>query len=216
MQDESSASLEHLRARWAEQYVERPPCPDGCVGKTWHDGSRSRKATLLVDAEPVYVDDASQRRKRCCVCRRPFVHRPEGITSSAHYQPCVVSQVLTMLATEPEASTTSLALAVGCVRSTVRRWAARVAALAEPAALASAIAEEAGEPVLPAVPTSLAAPLRSPRLSALVLRALTVLVLIEALASLRGLGPPALAHAASLIPANAPSPQIRGDPSRPA
>jgi hypothetical protein len=44
---------------------------------------------------------------------------------------------------------------------------------------------------------------------------LAVLALLEALASLRGVEPPALAHAAELVatmPANAPGPKSRGDP----
>jgi hypothetical protein len=117
---------------------------------------------------------------------------------------------------DAEATTITVAAQVGCAPSTVRRWAACVAALAEPAALASAIVEEAGEPVLPATPTEIASPQRSARLRALFVRALAVLVLLEALASLRGLAPPALAHAASLIPANAAGPSFLDDPQRPA
>lgn len=164
----------------------------------------------------VFVPDAQQRRKRCRECGARWVHRPEGISSRAHYQPCVVSHALGELGSNPAASTVTVAAEVGCAPSTIRRWGARVAALAKPAVLASALVEEAGEPVLPAIPVELAAPQRSPRLRALLLRALTVIALLEALASLRGLAPPALAHASMLIPADAPSLVPRGDPRLPA
>lgn len=213
MHEETTAELSRLRARWAEQYEERIACPRGCIGRVWHDGPRTRKATLRRDEQYHYVPTVSERRKRCGVCRLGYTRRPEGITSRAHYQPCVVSQALAELGTDPDASTTSVAARIGCAASTVRGWAERVAAIVEPAALASALVEEAGEPVLPALPSVLAAPQRSPRLRALLLRALTVLVLLEALASLRGYAPPALAHASRFIPAIAPGPRNRGDPS---
>jgi len=54
------------------------------------------------------------------------------------------------------------------------------------------------------------------RLGALLLRALAVLTLLEALASLRGVEPPALAHAAQLIPANASGARCARDPPLPA
>lgn len=204
-----------LRARWSAQLEERPTASCGCIGsRTWHDGTRVRKATLYVESERAFVPDVPQRRKRCSACRGGWVHRPEGITSRAHYQPCVVSHALGEIGSDADATTITLAEEIGCVPSTVRRWAARVAALAEPAALASAIVEEAGEPVLPATPTELASPQRSARLRALLVRALAVLVLLEALASLRGLPPPALAHTASLVPAKAAGLGFVDDPLR--
>lgn len=214
---ETTATITRLRSRWQEQYDERPGCPHGCVGgRTWHDGRRERSATLRMDEASVFVPDASQRRKSCSVCGRGWTHRLEGISSRAHYQPCVISHALGELGSEPDASTVTVAEEVDCAPSTVRRWVERIAALAEPPALASAIVKEADEPIVPPVPTELAAPQRSPRLRALLLRAVAVLVLLEALASLRGLAPPALAHVAELIPANAPGPFFQGDPPLPA
>jgi hypothetical protein len=204
-----------MRARWSAQLEERPTAPCACIGgRTWHDGRSIRKATLRIEDEMEFVPDAPQRRKRCSVCRGGWLHRPEGIPSRAHYQPSVVSHALGVVGGSAEATTITVAAEVGCAPSTVRRWAARVAALAEPAALASAIVEQAEEPVLPATPTEIASPQRSTRLRALFVRALAVIVLLEALASLRGIAPPALAHAASLIPANATGPGLLGDPRR--
>lgn len=213
MSDETTSLLARVRARWSKHYDERPSCPQGCAGATtWHDGPRERSATLRVGDAMTFVPDAAQRRKQCSVCRGSWTHRPEGISSRAHYQPCVVAHAVSELGSDAGARSLTVAEEIGCAPSTVRRWVERVAVLAEPAALASALVEEAGEPVLPAVPTELAVPQRSTRLGSLLLRALAVLALLEALASLRGLGPPALAHAATLIPANAPGPRIRGDP----
>lgn len=217
MSQETTSTIARLRGRWAEQYDERPPCPRGCVGgKTWHDGGRERSATIRADEASAFVPDAKQRRKSCSVCRTSWTHRPEGITSRAHYQPCVVSHAIGELGSDATATTITVAEEIGCAPRTVRRWGARVAALGDPAAVASMIVEEADEPVLPPVPTEIAAPQRSPRLRALLVRAVQVLVLLEALASLRGLPPPALAHAATLIPANAPGPGFPGDPPLPA
>jgi transposase-like protein len=213
---ETTVTLTALRKRWAEQLEERPACPHGCPGRVWHNGHRLRSATIREDEQSVFVPEAPERQKRCSVCHASWTHRPEGITSRAHYQPCVVSHALGELGRDAGATTSTLAGEIGCVPSTLRRWAARVAALAEPAALASAIVEQAGEPVLPAVPTELASPQRSARLRALFVRALAVLVLLEALASLRGLAPPALAHAPKLLPANAAGLGFVGDPPRPA
>lgn len=215
MHAEPTATLEQRRARWAAQLEERPTCPHGCAGRVWHDGRPTRSATLLLEDASVFVAEAAQRRKRCTGCGASWVHAPEGITTRGRYQPCVVSQALAQLGSDPTASTTAIAREIGCAPSTVRRWASRVAALAEPAALARVLVEEAGAPVLPVLPVEVAPPLRSPRLRAWVLRALTVLALLEALASLRGLAPPALTHAPMLIPADAPSPFSRGDPSLP-
>lgn len=182
----------------------------------WHDGRSPRSATLLVDTEMMFVPAVDQRRKRCGVCSARWVHRPDGISSRAHYQPCVVSHALSELGTDPAATTITVAETIACAPSTVRRWGARVAELADPAAIASAMVREADEPVLPQLPIEIASPQRSPRLRALLLRAIQVLVLLEALASLRGIAPPALAHAAILIPANASGPGFQGDPPLPA
>lgn len=213
---EATSTLDRLRARWTAQLDERPPCPRGCAGRVWHDGRCVRSATFRAGEGSVFVADAGQRRKRCGECRTRWIHRPEGITSRAHYQPCVVSDALAELGRDPAATTITVAAEIGCAPSTVRRFAARVAVVAEPAALASAILQEADDPVLPQLPIEIASPQRSPRLRALLLRALQVLVLLEALASLRGIAPPALAHAASLIPANAAGPGFPGDPPLPA
>lgn len=169
---------------------------------------------MRVDGASEFVCEVRERRMRCCLCRARWTHSPEGITSRAHYQPCVVSHAIATLGAAPAVRTTSAAREAGCVASTVRRWVTRIAALAEPAALASVVVAEAGEPVLPKVPVELTPSPRSGHLRALVLRAVTVLVLLEALASLRGLAPPALAHAVALIPANAPSLVRPRDPPR--
>lgn len=212
MQEQTTAALARLRARWGEQFEERPGCPRGCIGPVWHDGERRRKASMRLEAQSSYVSDAPQRRKCCGVCRLGYTHHPEGITSRAHYQPCVVSHAIATLGTEADASTTSVAAEVGCAPSTVRRWVERVAAIAEPAALASALVAEADAPVLPSAPIALAERQRSPRLHTLLVRALMVLALLEALSSLRGYAPPALAHADRFIPASAPGPRNKRDP----
>lgn len=120
-----------------------------------------------------------------------------------------------MVAQRPDLTLAAIARVVGCHRRTLARWVERVAAIAQPATLAASIVAEADAPVLPTVPTEVHRASRSARSRDVLLRALVILALLEALASFRGLEPPALAHAAALvarIPADAPSPRIRGDP----
>lgn len=160
--------------------------------------------------------DIPVRRFKCSACGLRWTHAPEAVPSRAHYQPCIVSHALEKMAAEPETTAAEIAAAAGCHRRTLGRWIDRVAAISEPAHLAAAIVAEADAPVLPAVPVEVRRPGRS-HVHARLVRALAVLVLLEALASVRGLEPPALQHAdvlttARSVPANAPGPRSRGDP----
>jgi transposase-like protein len=207
--------LVELRVRWQQALSHRGLCAACGSGRVWHDGHRARKASLRVIEQVEFVPEIPLRRLRCRDCKAHWFHPPEGITSRAHYQPCVVAHALAAMSAEPAASTAEIAAAHGCHRRTLGRWIERVAAIAEPAVLASAVVHEADAPVLPAIPTEVARPTAPPPTLARLRRALQVLALLEALASLRGLEPPALAHAGALvprIPASAQCPRIRGDP----
>ncbi len=207
---------DELRARWEAQLSHRGNCVQCAGGAVWHCGVRLRKTTLLHDGRPFFFADVLERKLRCRDCGTRWTHAPEGISSRAHYQPCVVASALERLAQEHETTAAEIAAAHGCHRRTLGRWIDRVAAIAEPAQLAAAIVAEADAPVLPDLPTEVRRP-GGAHAHTLLLRALVVLALLEALASLRGLEPPALAHAAALatvmrVPANAPGPRSRGDP----
>jgi hypothetical protein len=117
----------------------------------------------------------------------------------SHYQPCVVAQAVARDALDRDAGPTTVARAHGCHRRTIGRWVARVAGLAEPALLARTLVAESATVVVPTPPVTRRR--RSARLAALCLRAVAVLALLEALASLRGLAPPGLAHAPLFVPA---------------
>lgn len=206
-------SLGELRARWAAQLSERPPCIGCQRARPSYAGTRTRKATLLDEG---FVPDIPVRRLRCPGCGLDWTHAPEQISLRVHYQPCVVSKALERMAAEPETTAAAIATDAGCHRRTLGRWIDRVAAVAEPPVLAAAIVAEADAPVLPAVPTEIHRPGGS-HVHARFVRAITVLVLLEALASLRGLEPPALRHVDALlparsVPADAPGPRSRGDP----
>lgn len=205
--------LDELRVRWGEALSERPPCVACGSAHVWRDGVCLRKASLWDGAQTEFAADVPQRRLRCARCRNQWVRRAEGITSRAHYQPCVVSHAIAAMHAESSTALAEIARAHRCHRRTLSRWTARVAALAEPAALTAAIVAEAEAPVVPALPIA-TRPARA-QSRVLLLRALIVLALLEVLASLRGLEPPALAHAAALVPrvpAFAHGPRIRGDP----
>lgn len=157
---------------------------------------------MLDDEQAVFVSDIPVRKLRCGDCRARWSHRPDGLTGRGHYQACVVSRAVarTVLDGAPRAE---IARDHGCHPRTLGRWVARVAAIASPARLARILLAAAGVPVLPAPPV--ARPSRSARWMALGTRAVAVLALLEALAGLHGLEPPALAHAGWLVPADVSS-----------
>lgn len=207
--------LEDLQRCWYLALSARDPCRKCASTRVWHNGGRTRKASLLSEAGVAFVAAIPVRRLKCRDCRARWSRTPERVPSRAHYQPCVVTLAITLLGREPEETVSEIARAHGCHRRTLGRWIRRVAELADPAVLGAAVVVEACAPVLPDLPTDIRRATGSVQTRAQLLRALVVLVLLEALASLRGLEPPALAHAAALVPrvpASAPSPRIRGDP----
>lgn len=165
----------------------------------WRNGIRRRKATLLDGDRAVYVCDVPVRRLRCGDCGARWSRAPEQIESRGHYQPCVVARVVARVVVD--GGPTAVARDHGCDRGTVLRWVERVAKVAEPPRLSQVLITAADQPSLPVMPTARMS--RSARLSALGARAITVLGLLEALASLHGLAPPGLAHARRFMPADA-------------
>jgi hypothetical protein len=164
----------------------------------WHNGVRLRTATVFDGERAVFVDAVPVRRLRCGGCAARFSLSPEGVTSRRHHQPCVVARAVAAVGCDATAKIAAVATEHRCHRRSLGRWIDRVAAIAEPATLAGALVA-ASSPTLPRPPVPRAS--RSARLTALLVRATSVLAFLEALASLRGLSPPALAHAADLVPA---------------
>lgn len=193
-------SVDEREARWKEALSYRGRCPRCDGERVWHNGLRRRKGTLREGEQTVFVADIPVRRLRCGDCRARWSHAPEGIVSRAHYQPCVVAAAVARDVIEDKASDTAVAKEHGCHRRTVLRWVLRVAHVAEPAALMRCLLQESDAPVIPTPPPT-ARPRRSASLFALGQRAVQVLCLLEALASLRGLPPPGLLHAARFVPA---------------
>jgi transposase-like protein len=171
--------------------------------RVWRNGIRRRTASMLDGERTVFVDDVPTRRLRCGDCGSRWSHVPEGLTGRVHYQACVVARAVSRTVLDGAAPRAEIAHDHGCHRRTLGRWVARVAAIADPARLGRILLAAAGAPVLPALPVS--RPSRSARLVALGTRAVVVLALLEALASLHGLEPPALAHARWLVPADVSS-----------
>jgi hypothetical protein len=214
LSDVSWMSLEELRACWERALAHRGHCKRCNGARIWHIGTRVRKASILLEDKIEFVPDVPERRLECGDCELKWTQPPDRISSRAHYQPCVVAHALAMMEAESEMTAVEIAGAPGCHPRTLGRWVNRVADIADPRDLGAAIVAQADAPVLPAIPTEVARPGGAHAHERLVC-ALAVLALLEALASLRGLEPPALAHAAELIatiPANAPGPRSRGDP----
>jgi transposase-like protein len=193
-------TIDELKQRWNEALSYRGWCPL-CAGEcVWHNGIRLRSATLVLGEQTVFVADIPVRRLRCGDCSARWSHAPEGVSTKAHYQPCVVSEAVAKDVLEAQTSDTQVAKEHGCHRRTVPRWISRVAQVAEPASLMRLVLLESGAPVIPALPPVIR-PRRSSSLAALCQRAALVLCLLEALCSHRGLCPPGLGHAQELVPA---------------
>lgn len=156
---------------------------------------------MLDGDRAVYAEDVPVRRLRCSGCKARWSRAPEQVESRAHYQPAVVAHAVARVVIDGRPS--AVAETIGCDRGTLRRWIERVASVAEPARLSRVLLEAADQPVLPALPTARTS--RSARLTRLGARAIVVLALLEALASLHGLAPPGLAHARRFVPADAAS-----------
>ena len=191
--------LDEFREQWQAALRRREPCPKCQSKRVWFNGIRKRKASVRHDDQTVFIPDIPVRRLRCGDCLRRWSVAPEGIVRRGHYQPCVVAPAVAAEA-QPGSSAGAVARAYGCARRTLERWVQWVAQVASPAVLAEQLTQAAQSPVLPLVPPPVKAR-RSPARQALEARALWVLALLEALASVRGLAPPGLAHAAQLVPA---------------
>lgn len=165
----------------------------------WRNGIRRRKATMLDGDCAAYVCDVPVRRLRCGCCGARWSRAPERVESRGHYQACVVARAVAQVVVD--GSPSAVAREHACDRGTLGRWVKRVAAAAEPAQLSRVLVQAAEQPVVPALPTPRAS--RSARRTALGARAIAVLALLEALASLHGLPPPGLAHAGRFMPADA-------------
>jgi transposase-like protein len=199
--------LDELRARWRAALAQRGDCPRCHSPRVWHNGIRWRKASLRQGDQTVFIHDVPVRRLRCGDCERRWSAAPEGVATRAHYQPCVVAPAVAAEVLDAGASQSQVARAYGCCRRTLWRWVGRVATLAEPAVLARRLAAEAQTPEMPAPPPQVKAR-RSPAGMALGQRAVWVLALLEALASLAGLTPPGLVHAARFVPALVPPSEV--------
>lgn len=196
-----SMSLQALQAQWKKELSYRGTCRRCLSPRVWHNGIRLRKASLRDGDRTVFVTDLPVRRLVCGDCRNRWSHAPTGVPSRAHYQPCVVAEVVTQAALEEQARDGTVAKAHGCHRRTVLRLVARVANLVEPSQLMRRLLQESGATVIPAVPPAIRTR-RSAALFAQCQRAVLVLALLEALSSVRGLCPPGLCHAAHFMPAD--------------
>jgi hypothetical protein len=157
---------------------------------------------VVVGDEAIFVEGIPVRRLRCPDCGARYAQAPEGVPSRGHHQPSVVARAVAEVGNDPHARVAVVARDHGCHRRTLGRWVVHIAALVDPGVLARMVMDAATTPVLPKLPEPRSS--RSARWAALVARAAAVLALLEVLGSLRGLEPPALTHAASLVPVVAP------------
>lgn len=116
---------------------ERPPrCPD-CSGPAWWDGTRLVGECRKSDNGVEYRADQVRRRTRCpskgCPRRSWTVYEDDSYPHRVFALDLVVSAVGAVVL--GRATLTAAAKAHWCSRDSIRRWAAWVARLAEPAEL---------------------------------------------------------------------------------
>jgi hypothetical protein len=177
-----------------EAFAEDLERPRGCIqcssaDPVWWNGWRIRSVSLYSGDQMIYLPKVRLRLVRCPRCRSSWTLWPPGLIPHRHYQPCVVSHALSQLLGSG-ASEEQVAAAVGCARQTVGRWLRWIATLAEPATLARRLLQATGEPVVPSLAWAqrhLEA-VRDATRRALLERAAEVLTLLEALATVQGVG----------------------------
>lgn len=203
-------TLCELKERWQQELSCRGRCCTCDSERVWFNGIRLRKATLRDGGRSTFVADIPVRRLLCGDCSARFFRPPTGVPTRAHYQPCVVSEAVVSDVLDETVCDSTVAKEHGCHRRTLLRWVARIAHLAEPAALLRRVLLESGTPVIPTPPPSVRRR-RSAALEALGTRAVWVLFLLEALTSLLGLAPPGLLHASRFaMPAHVSPSEVVG------
>jgi hypothetical protein len=221
MVGEAAAEVEALRER-CRALCAAPPhgCPRCGSAHVVRNGTSDRTASVRIVAATVYAAELAQRRLRCAGCDLRWIRRPPELLPRVHFQPCVAASVVEALAAGGTTAT-ALAREHGCHRRTIGRLVARVAAAGEPADIAQAITARVDEPVLPAPPEipALARRARTPSARERLVRAVWMLALVEVLAGLRGVEPPALSWwmrdrpaVGSAIPADARGARSARDP----
>lgn len=171
--------------------------------RVWYNGIRWRSASLRDGDQTVFVTDIPVRRLRCGDCSLRWSRAPEGVSTRAHYQPCVVSHAVLTAGLSPQPSAVSVAKTHRCHHRTLRRWIERLACAVSPAELLRRILRESDASVIPSAPPPVR-PRRSAAVAVRLQRALWVLALLEILTCLLGLPPPGLRHLSVFLPAHVP------------
>lgn len=169
----------------------RPPRPSTCVAcpeeRIWFDGWRVVHTIVLEDGQRHRLEGGLPlQRVTCSACDRSWVLRPAWLYPHRSFEPDVAEAAAAAYLTEPAATYSAVAAALGAATSTVWRWVSWVGGLAEPA---SVIAETAriqpGTPVADLVPREVPrdhAKARSEARYRVLLRALQLLVALAAFA----------------------------------
>jgi hypothetical protein len=167
------------------------------------NGWRFRTASVLIEERIDYINDIRVRRVKCADpgCRKSWTLRPPGLVPRRHFQLGAVAAAGAEYLFGAGASQSRVASILGCCRRSIARMVEWIADLADPAELARAVLEVAGQAVLVAVRpvAELARKGRSEGRRALLERAAQVLGQLEALALSMGLEPPGLASVVEAV-----------------
>ncbi len=119
--------------------AERPPPCSRCDARSWWNGWRMVFIVVAVAAHVVERQELSLARARCSSCRISFTCYPPGVYPRRQYQLDAVADTVGRAVLGGD-STERAAAAMGASATSVRRWTAWTAALAEPATLCAATA----------------------------------------------------------------------------
>jgi len=182
------------------------------------NGTRTRTVSKMVLGAVVHIAGVIQRRLRCHRCRQRWTRPPPETTARIHFQACVITSAIAHLASG--ASTAAVAARHDCDRRSVRRFVDRVASAGDPAEIARELTAALDEPVLPVPPIAERAAPLSVKTARNLMRAISLIVLLEALGGVRGTEPPALGAflreraAPAVVPGDAQrEPRCRDPPS---
>lgn len=120
----------------------RPPRPSACTrsscpsNRIWYDGWRLVFVTLLVEGQPLRLDDGLWlQRVACAGCWTSWTLRPAFLYPHRSYEPDVVEAASLSYLSDAKASYARVASQFGCSWTAIWAWMCTLSCLAEPAAV---------------------------------------------------------------------------------
>jgi len=186
--------------RFYEERVLPATCTScGRASIVWN-GTGRRTASVLRGSVIVYVPDLPLARF-VCSCGKHGRLYPPGVVPYRHYQLCVVADAVVEALFDAGSSQAATARRVGCAPRSISRWLSWLAGIASPSDIQARLAEVVDGPILARSPDVAERwrDLVDTTRHQIVVRAGSVLALIEALGHAMRLAPPGLRSVVELL-----------------